>query len=88
MATIKLMRDPGFAPNGFILARQRSDGSFYTRDEDNVVVVDNDMDWPCVAWAFGGDFAEEQIEEAETWLLENLGTCTDDPGYFYMVAVA
>jgi hypothetical protein len=82
MPLIKLMRDPGLAPEGFVLARQRDDGSFYTRDEANTILVDANRDWPGLALAFGGQFAAEQIEAAETWLLENVGTCTDDPGYF------
>jgi hypothetical protein len=80
--TIKLMRDPSYAPNGFLLVRQREDGSFYTRDEANVILVDSHRDWPGLALAFGREFTPEQIEEAETWLLENLGTCAPDPGYF------
>ena len=82
MSLIKLMRDPGYAPEGFILARQREDGSFYTRDEANTIRVETGRDWPALALAFGGAFAPEQVEAAETWLLENLGTCTVDPGYF------
>jgi hypothetical protein len=82
MPMIKLMRDPGIVPDGFILARQREDGSFYTRDEANAIPVETDRDWPGLALAFGRRFAPEQIEAAESWLLENLGACTDDPGYF------
>jgi len=82
VSKIKLMRDPGYAPKGFILVRQREDGSFYTRDEANAILVDRNRDWPGLALAFGGEFAPAQIEEAETWLLENLGTCAPDPGYF------
>ena len=79
---IKLMRDPGFAPNGFIMVRQRPDGSYYTRDEVYAIPVETERDWPSLARAFGADFAPQQIEEAETWLLENLGACAPDPGYF------
>jgi hypothetical protein len=82
MPTIKLMRDPGLVPDGFVLARQREDGSFSTRDEANAIPVGANRDWPGLALAFGRHFSPEQIEEAESWLLENLGTCTDDPGYF------
>jgi hypothetical protein len=82
MALIKLMRDPGLVPEGFVLARQREDGSFYTRDEANAITVETNRDWPGLALAFGRRFSPEQIEEAEAWLLENLGACADDPGYF------
>ena len=82
MATIKLMRDPGFAPNAFMLVRQRADGSFSTRDEANAIPVETERDWPSLARAFGANFAPQQIAEAETWLLENVGACTPDPGYF------
>jgi len=82
MAMIKLMRDPGFVPDGFILARQRMDGSFSTRDRANAIPVEAERDWPGLARAFGAEFAPRQTEEAETWLLENLGACAPDPGYF------
>lgn len=82
MSLIKLMRDPGVAPDGFVLARQREDGSFYTRDRANTILVDTERDWPGLAIAFGRHFEADQIEAAEAWLLENLGACTDDPGYF------
>jgi hypothetical protein len=82
MPMIKLMRDPGFAPKAFMLVRQRDDGSFSTRDEANAIPVETERDWPSLARAFGGEFAPRQIEEAETWLLENLGACAPDPGYF------
>jgi len=82
MSLIKLMRDPGYVPDGFILARQREDGSFYTRDAENTIRVEAGRDWPGLAHTFGGAFAADQIEAAETWLLENLGACTVDPGYF------
>jgi len=82
MATIKLMRDPGFVPDGFVLVRQRADGSFSTRDEANAIPVDTARDWPGLALAFGGAFTQGQVEAAETWLLENLGACAPDPGFF------
>lgn len=82
MPMIKLMRDPGFVPDGFVLVRQRPDGSYSTRDELNAIPVDTARDWPGLALAFGGEFQADQVEEAETWLLENLGTCAPDPGYF------
>jgi hypothetical protein len=76
------MRDPGYAPNGFIVARRRADGSFSTRDQANAIRVETDREWPGVARAFGRAFSPQQVEEAETWLLENVGACTDDPGFF------
>lgn len=82
MSLIKLMRDPGLVPDGFVLARQREDGSFYTRDEANTIRVEAERDLPGLALAFGRRFSADQVEEAETWLLENLGACADDPGYF------
>ena len=57
---IKLMQDSAYAPYGYILARQRDDGSFDTRDERNTILVRTDWDWPGVADTFGWSCANLQ----------------------------
>lgn len=82
--TIRLMRDPSYAPCCYIIAR----APFNTRDDANTVLVQTDWEYPSVANTFGwtGDPYELDMDDAITlaaeWLSENIGAEAEDPGYF------
>jgi hypothetical protein len=59
MTPIKLLRDTAYAPFCYVIARQRDDGTFDTRDDDNTILVQTDRDLPAIARVFGMPWGDE-----------------------------
>ena len=62
-------------------------GSFgwdYVLADDNgdTILIQSDWDYPGLAQTFGWDGAEDDIEGAQEYLDNAIGSSVEDPGYF------
>lgn len=62
----KVMRDPSYAPCGFLIVRRNADGVFNTRSDANTVLVQSDWDFPGVARSFGWDMRSPGCDHDST----------------------
>jgi hypothetical protein len=86
---IVAVRDPGYAPCGWLVCQVADDRTWNTRDDARTHLVDSDWDFPSLAsnWGFvwddpiSGSYSEA-ITAAWAWLEEHGSEPIDDPGYF------
>lgn len=94
---ITVIRDPGYAPCGFLVCRVDEQGNYEPRS-DNVKLMQSDWDFPGLARAFGfvacecgrtdgtvdcpHKTATEMITAAYDWLEGHQGQIVEDPGFF------